>query len=164
MDIKEINGLTEEQIELVQKLVQSETDKVRTDYSTKLKGVNEELAKYKPKEKSETEKALEERVKAIEDREKEIANKERSMLIAEKLKSKGLPAELGTYLNIGENLDEDIEKVGNTLGSYFLGSGNKPSTHHTNKGVTKAQFQQMSYSERAKLFQENNELYKALSR
>lgn len=164
MDIKEINGLTEEQIELVQKLVQSETDKVRTDYSTKLKTANDELAKFKPKEKSDTEKALEERVKAIEDREKEIANKERSMLIAEKLKSKGLPEGLGTYLNVGDDIDETIDKVGNTLGSYFLGSGTKPGNHNTNKGVTKAQFQQMSYSERAKLFQENNELYKALSR
>ena len=164
MDIKEINGLTEEQIELVQKLVQSETDKVRTDYSTKLKAANDELAKFKPKEKSDTEKALEERVKAIEDREKEIASKEKAMVIAEKLKSKGLPAELGTYLNIGENLDEDIEKVGNALGSYFLGTGNKPGNHNTNKGITKAEFQRMSYSERAKLFQENNELYKALSR
>ena len=53
MNIDELN-LTDEQMALVSKYVQSETDKVRTDYSSKLKTVNEELAKYKPKEKSET--------------------------------------------------------------------------------------------------------------
>ena len=43
-----IEGLTQEQIEAVQKIIQSETDKVRTKYSSELKTVNDELAKYKP--------------------------------------------------------------------------------------------------------------------
>ena len=57
MNIEEL-GLSEEQLANVNKYVQSETDKVRTDYSKKLKDANDELAKYKPVEKSDEEKAL----------------------------------------------------------------------------------------------------------
>lgn len=158
-----IEGLTPEQIEQVTKLVQSETDKVRTDYSTKLRTANDELAKYKPTPKSESEIALDERLSALELKEKEIANKERAMTIADKLKAKGLPSELGEYLNIGDDIDDAIEKVGATIGNYFLENGNRPTNHNTNKGITKSDFKNMSYGERAKLFQENTELYKALS-
>jgi hypothetical protein len=52
MDIKEL-GLTAEQLDAVQKYAQSEADKVRTNSSKQLKDVNEELNKYKPKEKTE---------------------------------------------------------------------------------------------------------------
>lgn len=164
MDIKELN-LTDEQMALVSKYVQSETDKVRTDYSAKLKTANDELAQYKPKQKSDSELALEQRIANLEAKEKEVANKERAMTIADKLKAKGLPGELAQYLNVGEDIDGSIDKVGDALGNYFLGQVSNPSGNHaTNKRITKADFAKMSYSERAKLFQENNELYKALSK
>lgn len=160
-----IEGLTEEQIEAVTKLVQSETDKVRTKYSSELKTVNDELAQYKPKQKSESELALEQRIANLEAKEKELANKERAMTIANKLKAKGLPSELAQYLNVSEDIDGSIDKVGDALGNYFLGQVSNPSGNHsTNKRITKADFAKMSYAERAKLFQENNELYKALSK
>lgn len=160
-----IEGLTQEQIEAVQKIIQSETDKVRTKYSSELKTVNDELAQYKPKQKSDSELALEQRIANLEAKEKEVANKERAMTIADKLKAKGLPSELAQYLNVGEDIDGSIDKVGDALGNYFLGQVSNPSGNHTtNKGITKADFAKMSYSERAKLFQENNELYKALSK
>lgn len=163
MELNEMN-LTEEQLTMVQKYVQSETDKVRTKYSQDLKTANEELAKYKPVEKSETEKALEARLKALEDKEAELNAKERSQMIASKFKEKGLPEELASFINIGENIDEDVEKVGTALGSYFLNANYKPESHANNKGLTKEQFKRMSYVERAKLFQENPELWKMLSK
>lgn len=163
MELNEMN-LTEEQLANVQKYVQSETDKVRTKYSAELKTANEELAKYKPVEKSETEKALEARLKALEDKEAELNAKERSQLIASKFKEKGLPEELASLVSIGENIDEDIEKVGTALGNYFLNTNYKPESHANNKGITREQFKRMSYMERAKLYQENPELYKMLSK
>lgn len=163
MELNEMN-LTEEQLTMVQKYVQSETDKVRTKYSQDLKTANEELAKYKPVEKSETEKALEARLKALEDKEAELNAKERSQMIASKLKEKGLPEELASFINIGENIDEDVEKVGSALGNYFLNANYKPESHANNKGLTKEQFKRMSYMERTKLFNENPELYKMLSK
>lgn len=162
MELNELN-LSEEQLATVQKYVQSETDKVRTKYSQELKTANDELAKYKPVEKSETEKALEERLKALEDREAELNAKERSHTIASKLKEKGLPEELAQFITVGENIDEDVEKVGTALGNYFLNTNFKPESHASNKGITKEQFKKMSYMERTKLYKENPELYKMLS-
>ena len=49
---------------------------------------------HKPKEKSDSEKALEERIAKLEAREKELANKEQSMTLASKLKEKNLPTDL----------------------------------------------------------------------
>lgn len=163
MELTEMN-LTEEQLALVQKYVQSETDKVRTDYSKKLKDANDEITKLKPVEKSETEKALEERISALEAKEREIANKERAMTIADKLKEKELPTELAKYLNVGDDMDKTIEELGSVFGNYFLNGTNKPRNHQTNKGITKADFKKMSYAERAKLYAENPTLYNALNK
>ena len=163
MNIEELN-LTEEQLALVTKYVQSETDKVRTDYSAKLKTANDELAKYKPKEKSDAEKALEDRISALEAKEKELANKEKAMTIANKLKEKELPEGLAQYLSVGENVDETVDKVGALFGNYFLDGTAKPSNHNTNKGITREDFKRMGYAERAKLYSENPELYKALNK
>jgi hypothetical protein len=162
MELNELN-LSEEQLANVQKLIQSETDKVRTKYSQELKTANDELAKYKPVEKSETEKQLEQRLKALEDREAELNAKERSQNIASKLKAKGLPEELAQFITVGENIDEDVEKVGAALGNYFLNANFKPESHASNKGITKEQFRTMSYMERTKLYKENPELYKMLA-
>ena len=163
MNIEELN-LNEEQLAVVKKFVQSETDKVRTDYSQKLKTANEELAQYKPKEKSDVEKALEDRITALENREKELANKEKAMTIANKLKEKELPEGLAKYLSVGDDVDKAIEEVGALFGNYFLSGSNKPGNHTTNKGITKADFKKMSYSERAKLYSENPTLYQALNK
>ena len=163
MELKELN-LSDEQLAGVQKLLQSHEDKIRTDYSKRLKDVNDELAKYKPVEKTETEKALEERLSILEAKEKEIANKERAMTIANKLKEKEIPTELAKYLNIGDDMDTAIEEIGTVFGNYFLNGSNKPSNHQTNKGITKQDFKKMSYSQRAKLFQENPTLYNALNK
>ena len=161
MDIKEL-GLTAEQLEAVQKYAQSEADKVRTNYSKQLKDVNDELNKYKPKEKTEEEKSIEARIKALEDREAEISKKERQVQVKGKLEELGLPTGLADYLNFKN--DEDIEKVGGELAKYFLENGNKPTNHSKSKPVTKEQFNKMSYAQRAQLYQDNPELYKALSK
>lgn len=162
MELKDLN-LTEEQLASVQRYVQSETDKVRTDYSQKLRAVNDELTKYKPVEKTESEKALEQRIKLLEDREAELNAKERSQQIASKLKAKGLPEDLAQYISVGDDIDADIDKVGVALGNYFLNANYKPESHASNKGLTKEQFSRMSYMERTKLYKENPELYKMLA-
>lgn len=162
MDFTEL-GLTPEQLETVNKAIQSETDKVRTDYSTKLKTVNDELAKYKPIEKSDIEKALEEKQKELEQKEKELTNKELSYTVKEKLSAKGLPSELAKYINVGDDVDATIEELGGTLNNYFLNGTFKPSNHNKSTGITKEQFKKMSYSERVTLLETQPELYKALS-
>ena len=163
MELTEMN-LTDEQLANVQKYVQSHEDRIRTDYSKRLKDANDELAKYKPVEKSDAEKALEERITALEVKEKELANKEKAMTIANKLKEKELPEGLAQYLSVGDDVDKTIDEVGALFGNYFLSGSNKPSNHNTNKGITKKDFQKMGYMERTKLFQENPTLYEALNK
>ena len=163
MDIKELN-LSDETKAQVEKLIQSETDRVRTEYSQKLKTVNEELSQYKPKEKPDAEKALEDRISALEAKEKELANKEKAMTIANKLKEKELPEGLAQYLSVGDDMDKTIDEVSALFGNYFLSGSNKPGNHTTNKGVTKSDFKKMSYAERAKLYSENPTLYQALNK
>ena len=163
MELTEMN-LTDEQLANVQKYVQSHEDRIRTDYSKRLKDANDELAKYKPVEKSDAEKALEDRISALEAKEKELANKEKAMTIANKLKEKGIPTELAQYLNVGDDVDKTIEEVGTVFGNYFLEGSNKPTNHNTYKGITKSDFQKMGYIERTKLFQENPTLYNALNK
>lgn len=161
MELNELN-LSEEQLANVQKLIQSETDKVRTKYSNELKTANEELAKYKPKEKTQEEKNLEERIRALELKEAEITAKEKKVQIKSKLEEKGLPTALADYLKLEK--DEDIDKVGGELANYFLNNGIKPTNHAKSKPVTKEQFRNMSYAQRAQLYNENPELYKALAK
>ena len=163
MELTEMN-LTDEQLANVQKYVQSHEDRIRTDYSKRLKDANDELAKYKPKEKSESEKALEERIAKLEAKEQEIIAKEKAMTLASKLKEKELPEGLAKYLNVGDDMDKTIDEVGAMFGNYFLDGSNKPTSHSTNKGITKKEFRTMGYAERAKLFSENPTLYEALSK
>ena len=162
MNLEELN-LTPEQLEVVNKTIQSETDKVRTDYSTKLKEVKGELEKFKPAEKSDVEIALEQKQKELELKERELANKELSYTVKEKLSAKGLPSELAKYINVGDDVDTTIEKLGDTLNNYFLNGAYKPSNHNKNEGITKKQFKKMGYLERTKLLETQPELYKALS-
>ena len=163
MELTEMN-LTDEQLANVQRLLQSHEDRIRTDYSKRLKDANDELAQYKPKEKSDAEKALEDRISALEAREKEINAREQSMTLASKLKEKNLPTELAQYLNVGDDMGKTIDEVGAMFGNYFLDGSNKPTSHSTNKGITKKDFQKMGYAERAKLYSENPQLYEALSK
>ena len=163
MELTEMN-LTDEQLANVQRYVQSHEDRIITDYSKRLKDANDELAKYKPVEKSDAEKALEERISALEAKEKELASKEKAMTIANKLKEKELPVDLAKFLNVGEDIDATIEELGTVFGNYFLEGSNKPTNHNTNKGITKADFKKMSYIERSKLFQENPQLFEILNK
>lgn len=162
MELQELN-LTEEQLAVINKAIQSEGDKVRTKYSTEMKELKEELTKYKPAEKSDAEKDIENRQKAIEMKEKEIANKEKSYVVKEKLIEKGFPTELAKYISIGDDVESTIEELGGTLNNFFLNNGYKPSSHTKSEGLTKEQFKKMSYSERTKLFETNPELYKKLA-
>ena len=159
MDFDELN-LTDEQLEALQKHIQSETDKVRTKYSQEIKGLTEELAKYKPKEKTLEEKALEDRIAALEAKEAELSNREQLMNLQSKLKERGLNPELAQYLTFPE--DKQDESL-NQISGFFLGDANIPKGHSNGAGLSKDDFRKLNYAEKARLYQENPKLYEALS-
>lgn len=152
--------LTEEQLQGVNKVIQSETDKVRTEYSKKIKELESKL----PVEPTEEEKALQERIKALEERERAIAQKEFETELQGKLKDKGLNEQLSRYLNVQgvEDLETYLEEVAKVIGNQI--EGYKPRGHESNVGVTKEQFSKMSYVERMNLFETNRQLYDTLSK
>ena len=152
--------LTEEQLQGVNKVIQSETDKVRTEYSKKIKELESKL----PVEPSEEEKAFQERIKALEERERAIAQKEFETELQGKLKDKGLNEQLSKYLNVEgvEDLETYLEEVAKVVSNQV--EGYKPRGHESNVGVTKEQFSKMSYVERMNLFETNRQLYDTLSK
>lgn len=160
MKLEELQGFSEEQMEQIKKVVQGETDRVRTEYSQKIK----DLEQYKPIEKTPQEIALEERLKALEDKEKAIAEQERQAQLQSKLQEKGLDTQLYKYLNVGEDTDTFINEFAEVMNKTLLSGSYKPSTHKSNKDViTKEQFSTMGYMERAKLQETNPTLYAKLS-
>lgn len=159
MELKELN-LSGEQLQGVNKVIQSETDKVRTEYSKKIKELESKL----PVEPTEEEKALQERIKALEERERAIAQKEFETELQGKLKDKGLNEQLAKYLNVEgvEDLETYLEEVAKVVSNQI--EGYKPRGHESNVGVTKEQFSKMSYVERMNLFETNRQLYDTLSK
>lgn len=158
----EIKTFTEEDI---QKLLQSEADKVRTEYSKKLKETQDELLKYKPKEKSQEELTLETRLKALEDKEKEISKKESLLNVTNKLKEQGLPSQLSKYLVGVEDVETEINSLKDVFNSNLIDSSFKPKNHSSaGDSISKEQFLKMNYMERLNIFKTNKDLYERLSK
>lgn len=144
---QELN-LNEDAVEKLSKLIQSETDKVRTDYSQKLKLANEEVEKFKPK------------VPTPEQQEYENTKKELTQLkFAMKLKEIGVSDDLAKYLKS----DIDLEDFGKFYKGFNAQKQDYVAKKHIeNAGVTKEQFKKMTIAEKTKIYNENPELYAQL--
>ncbi|MDM0459558.1 DUF4355 domain-containing protein [Clostridium perfringens] len=158
--LEELN-LSEEQMEMVSKYLQSEGDKIRGKYSKQIKELESKL----PPTKSEEELAFEKRVAELETREKELAKKERLTTAKSVLTSKGLDSQLTDYLNFEgvEDLETYVDNIAKVVGkqakSYI------PRGHEKADGnITKEQFSKMSYTERCNLYDTNPKLYEILSK
>lgn len=127
---------------LLSRFVQSETDKVRTDYSKKLKTVQEQLDSVKPKEKTEAEKALDKRQAELDKRER-ILN----------CKSANIPEEYACYFTA----DADFSKLGEL---FKNASGYVPTCHRKSDGITRAEWDALDYAAQVDLFAKNPELAK----
>lgn len=148
-ELKNEYGLSDECVGAFEKIVQSETDKVRTDYSQKLKNANEQIESLKPKEKTKEELELE-TLRAELSRTK----------FNSKLKDLGVDDKLANYLKSDIDIDEFGEyykQFSQTRQDYIA------KNHAENCGITKEQFKKMSISERAELYQNNPTLYATLT-
>lgn len=148
-------GMTVEQFnETMEKVIQSETDKVRTKYSADIKELQSKL----PKDKSESEIEFETRLKNLEAKENEYK-------LMDTLTGLGLPSQFSKFLKGSDDMETFAKEFQGAINDFVLNNGYKPSGHKSNETtITKEQFKQMGYSERAQLFESNPELYKALSK
>lgn len=128
---------------LLDRFVQSECDKVRTDYSKRLKAAEAERDALKPAEKSRAELDLEARTAELSKRENALA-----------LREAGLAPELADLLQA----DADITKLSELLNA---GAGYVPAGHKQS-GLSKAEFDSMSYSQRAALYEQDPNLVNTL--
>lgn len=144
-------NLSQEQFnEIINKVAQASSDKVRTEYSAKLKEVESKL----PKEKSESELQLESKLAEINKIEKQLKAKEFCL-------TNGIDSSLADYLNLDA---EDLSPLSEYFNKVKKENSYKPQSHKENQGMTKEQFKKLSYSERAKLAETNQELYNQLSK
>lgn len=145
-EIKEKYGLNDECVEAFSKIVQSETDKVRTQYVQQVK----ELEQYKPHEPTEQETKMQKTQEELSDLKFKLS-----------LREKGFNDDFCKYLNKDANLDEFSQLLAGLKDKkqdYVAGN------HAANVGLTKEQFAKMTYSEKAKIYSENPTLYAELAK
>jgi uncharacterized protein with von Willebrand factor type A (vWA) domain len=145
IDFAEKDSYTLDELkDLLNKADQSAGDRVRTEYSKRVKDLQAELDKYKPTEPTEAEKALTEREKALAAKEKAFA-----------CKAAGIPEAYADYFTE----KADFGKLGEL---FKAGAGYVPSEHKSGSSLTKEDFAQMDYAQRAALYEQNRELYNQL--
>lgn len=143
-EIKEKYSLNDECMGELEKVIQSETDKVRTKYAGQVK----ELEQYKPKEKTPEEVEYE-----------KVRNELSELKFKETVKEAGLNPDMAKYLKP----DTDLNAFGECIKGFNQSKQDYVASNHaSNAGVTKEQFKNMNYEEKAKLYAENPTLYAQL--
>lgn len=153
--VKELN-LNDEQKGTLEKFQQSTEDRIRTTYSEKIKGLEDELSKVKPQELTDDQKKI-----------KELEAELNQTKFSNKLKSLGVSDELASYLKSDIDMDKFSKFYDGLKAKTASNNGQEnfvPSNNQNNgAGITKEQFHAMSYDEKVKLYTENSELYSQLS-
>lgn len=167
----------------VEKMIQSATDKVRTEYNKKLKLKEKEMEEFKKSSMTEQQQIDYEKQKLEDElskREQALLEKEevfkRSQLENETLKllqTENLPLEAQAFL-IGTNIDTTTDNIkafkvmfDNAIESVVSERIKNTSKEHkqsSSSTISKAEFKNMGWKERNELFNSNPQLYKELSK
>lgn len=142
------------------KKIQSETDKVRTEYSKRIKGLEAKIKELTPIEKSEAELDLENRIKNLE-------AKERKINMLESLKTNNLSSDFYEYLKADVDVAEFAKifnaAVSGEVQNQIKANSYVPAGHKSGESLTKDDFKKMNMADREKLFNENPDLYRTLA-
>lgn len=172
-------GFTPEQLEAIQKMVQSAGDSVRTEYSKKKKEMEEELERLKTEKMTAEQKAEYERQKAAQelaDREAALNAKEVALHTVDVLTDLKLPIEFKVFTQTSAT-KEDAEKLLKTLSTAFnaaiqkavddrfkgAGGGNPPGGAGGSGGAATKKWTDMTLTEQGRAFQEDPEAARALA-
>lgn len=141
------------------KRIQSETDKVRTEYSKRVKQLEAQIKELTPAQKTEAELDYEKRIAALEAKEKKLE-------MLEALKSNGLSSDFYNYLQNDVDISAFAKFYSDALDdavqNKIKANGYVPNGHKTGESLTKEDFKKMSMTEKEKLFTENPDLYRTL--
>lgn len=112
-------GLTDEQLE---KIIQSETDKVRTKYSKEIKDMQDKIKEY-------------------EDKHKEYEQKEKYYKTVDALEENNIPSQLAKWIDIDIDSEEEIEELKKVFEQSKIDTGYKPEQTRTEDSYAKAEKQ-----------------------
>ena len=163
MKLEDLNIEDKELLENLKKVIQGAEDKVRTEYSKKIKELEGKL----PKEKSPEELSVEERIKALEERERQADIREQKLNAEGILKDKGLDTKLSKYITLDgvEDLETYITEIADVIGNQTNKKNWIPKGHTSgNTTITKDQFKKMSLMEKQKLYETDKDTYLALTK
>lgn len=158
------NKNTEQTITISQtdfdKKIQGEADRVRTEYSKKIKELEAKVKELTPPQKTEAEIDFENRLANLEAKEKRIA-------LLDSLTANGISHDFADYFKN----DADIETfskiyksvIANEVQKKIQANGYVPENHKSGANLTKEDFAKMNMAQKEQLFTENPELYKTLS-
>lgn len=173
-ETKEKTYTEKEYQEALNKAIQKRLARERKDIEAKIEAERkeaEELAKLSEAEKQR--KLFEKQVKEFEETKRAFEQERLLNETTKQLASKNLPVEFAEMLkgtdaeSTFENIKAFEEKFNAALEVKVNErlKGNVPkAAAKTNTGITKEQFNQMTYNERVKLFEENKDLYYQLTK
>lgn len=148
----------------VDKIIQSETDKVRTKYSKEIKELQGRIAELMPEQKSDHELEIEKRLAELEKAQKEVEQKKVLLELQDMLQGKGIDKRITSFLKSDIDINSFIELFNGAVTEKMKNRGYIPSEHVKNDRITQEEFKNMSYSQRAELYEKNPSLYEKLKK
>lgn len=137
------------------KAIQSAEDKLRTKYSKEIKALETKVSELTPAQKTEAEIALEKRLAALELKEKQTEEKEKLLNLQTALQAHGLDVALADYLTLDVDADAFSEVIEKVVAAKISASGYKPTGHQNNQPITRAEYDKMTYEQKAELFRQD---------
>lgn len=163
---------TPENQEELAKLIQSETDKVRTKYSTEMKKLQDQLTQLQLQSMNSTQKAefeLKQKTDELAKKEAELNKKMLDLDTKELISSKGLKPELAVLLTADtiEGRKAQLEVLVKTMNlevkeEIIKKIGNEPGSSNVKNDTKGYDWNKMSYAEKVELYQKDQKLYEAV--
>lgn len=154
------------------KLIQSETDKVRTKYSTEMKGLQDQLTVLQTSQMNASQKTefeLKAREDAIALKEAEIAKKELDLATTNLIAGKGLKSDLSVLLTADTiegrtaQLDVLVKAMNLEVKETIIKKVGQDDPDQSNTKPTGGyDWKKMSYAEKVALYQKDQKQYEAV--
>jgi len=154
------------------KLIQSETDKVRTKYSTEMKKLQDQLTQLQLQSMTDQQKAefeLKQKTEELAKKEAELNKKMLDLETKELVSSKGLKPELAVLLTADtiEGRKAQLEVLVKTMNlevkeEIIKKIGNEPGSSNVKNDTKGYDWNKMSYAEKVELYQKDQKLYEAV--
>ena len=146
----------------VNKKIQSAEDKLRRKYSDEIKGLQEQIKKLSPVEKSESEIAIENRLAELEKAQEEVNAQKAFLSLQDTLEGKCIDKSLATYLKADVDVDAFVAAFNNAMKEVTKTTGYVPDSHNAGDKITAEEFRNWSYDQKAELYTKNPTLYQKL--